>query len=97
LGMPDVKKIAEEVDEAIRVLEMGNVSECLRRCERIAAELRKSRVVGEALAELIQPFILHADEYKLDEKAFAEELREYLGMLRCALRQILGEEEVETQ
>ena len=46
--MPDVKKIAEEVDEAIRVLEMGNVSECLRRCERIAAELRKSRVVGEA-------------------------------------------------
>ena len=45
---------------------------------------------------LIEPFLIHADEYKLDEKAFAEELREYLGMLRYALRQILGEE-VETQ
>ena len=95
--MIDLRKIAGEVDEAISILEAGDIPECLRRCERIAAELRKSRVVGEALAELIQPFILHADEYKLDEKAFAEELREYLGMLRCALRQILGEEEVETQ
>ena len=91
--MPNLKKIAEDVDEAISTLEMGNVPECLKRCERIADELRKSRVIGEALAELIQPFILHADEYKLDERGFAEDLKEHLGMLRYALRQILGEEE----
>ena len=95
--MIDFKKVAEEVDEAIRVLDLGDVPECLKRCERIVAELRKSKVVGEALVGLIEPFLIHADEYKLDEKAFAEELREYLGMLRYALRQILGEEEVETQ
>jgi len=95
--MIDFRKIAEKVDEAIKIMETGNVPECLRRCERIAAELRKSKVVGEALVGLIEPFLIHADEYKLDEKAFAEELREYLGMLRYALRQILGEEEVETQ
>jgi len=94
--MIDFKKVAEEVDEAIRVLDLGDVPECLKRCERIVAELRKSKVVGEALVGLIEPFLIHADEYKLDEKAFAEELREYLGMLRYALRQILGEE-VETQ
>jgi len=94
--MIDFRKVAEDVDEAIRVLDLGDVSECLKRCEKITAELRKSKVVGEALVGLIEPFILHADEYKLDEKAFAEELREYLGMLRYALRQILGEE-VETQ
>jgi len=94
--MIDFKRIAEEVDEAIRVLDLGDVPECLKRCERIVAELRKSKVVGEALVGLIEPFLIHVDEYKLDEKAFAEELREYLGMLRYALRQIL-EEEVETQ
>ena len=94
--MIDFRKVAEEVDEAIRVLDLGDVPECLKRCERIVAELRKSKVVGEALVGLIEPFLIHADEYKLDEKAFAEELREYLGMLRYALRQILGEE-VETQ
>ena len=95
--MIDFKKVAEEVDEAIRVLDLGDVPECLKRCERIVAELRKSKVVGEALVGLIEPFLIHADEYKLDEKAFAEELREYLRMLRYALKQILGEEEVETQ
>ena len=94
--MIDFKKVAEEVDEAIRVLDLGDVPECLRRCERIVAELRKGKVVGEALVGLIEPFLIHADEYKLNERAFAEELREYLGMLRYALRQILGEE-VETQ
>ena len=97
MGLPDFKKIVEDVDEAIRILEMGNVPECLKRCEGIVTELRKSKVVGEALSELIQPFILHAEEYKLDEKAFAEDLKEHLGMLRYALRQILGEEEVESQ
>jgi len=95
--MIDFKKVAEEVDEAIRVLDLGDVPECLKRCERIVAELRKSKVVGEALVGLIEPFLIHADEYKLDEKAFAEELRECLGMVRYALRQILGEKEVETQ
>ena len=94
--MIDFRKVAEEVDETIRVLDLGDVPECLKRCEKIAEELRKGKVVGEALAGLIEPFLIHADEYKLDEKAFAEELREYLGMLRYALRQILGEE-VETQ
>ena len=94
--MIDFRKVAEEVDEAISILDSGDVPECLRRCERIVAELRKSKVVGEALVGLIEPFLIHTDEYKLDEKAFAEELREYLGMLRYALRQILGEE-VETQ
>ena len=94
--MIDFRKVAEDVDEAIRVLDLGDVSECLKRCERIADELRKSKVVGETLVGLIEPFLIHADEYKLDEKAFAEELKEYLGMLRYALRQILGEE-VETQ
>ena len=93
--MIDFRKIAEEVDEAIRVLDLGDVPECLKKCERITAELRKSKVVGEALVGLIEPFLIHADEYKLDERAFAEELREYLGMLRYALRQILGEKEVE--
>jgi len=96
-GMIDFRKIAEEVDEAISIVEAGDVPECLRRCEKIVAELRKGKVVGEALVGLIEPFLIHADEYKLDEKAFAEELREYLGMLRYALRQILGDEEVETQ
>ena len=94
--MIDFKRIAEDVDEAIKIVERGDVPECLKRCGKIADELRKSKVVGEALAGLIEPFIIHADEYKLDEKAFAEELREYLGMLRYALRQILGEEDVET-
>jgi len=94
--MIDFRKVAEEVDEAINILDSGDVPECLRRCERIVAELRKGKVVGEALVGLIEPFLIHADEYKLDERAFAEELREYLGMLRYALRQILGEE-VETQ
>ena len=95
--MINFRRIAEDVDEAIRVLETGNVPECLRRCRRIANELRKSKVVGEALSELIQPFILHADEYKLDERAFAEDLKEHLGMLRYAFGQILGEEEVESR
>lgn len=95
--MIDFRKVAEEVDEAISILDSGDVPECLRRCERIADELRKSKVVGEALVGLIEPFLIHADEYKLNEKVFAEEFREYLGMLRYALRQILGEEEVETQ
>ena len=90
--MIDFRKVAEDVDEAIRVLDLGDVSECLKRCEKITAELRKSKVVGEALVGLIEPFLILADEYKLDEKAFAEEFREYLGMLRYALRQILGEE-----
>ena len=90
--MPDFKKIAEGVDEAIRVLEAGDIPECLRRCERIADELRKSKVVGEALAGLIEPFLIHAEEYKLNERAFAEDLKEHLGMLRYALGQILGEE-----
>jgi len=39
--MIDFKKVAEEVDEAIRVLDLGDVPECLKRCERIVAELRK--------------------------------------------------------
>ena len=54
-------------------------------------------MVGEALAGLIEPFIIHADEYKLNEGAFAEKLREYLGMLRYALGQILGEEQAESR
>ena len=95
-GMINFRKITEEVDEAISILDSGDVPECLKRCEKIAAELRKSKVVGEALVGLIEPFLIHADEYKLNERAFAEELREYLGMLRYALRQILGEEDVET-
>jgi len=95
--MIDFRKVAEEVDEAIKIVETGDVPECLRRCERIVAELRKSKVVGEALVGLIEPFLIHADEYKLDEKAFAEDLKEHLGMLRTALREIMGEEEVETQ
>ena len=95
--MIDFRKIVEEVDEAISILEIGNVPECLRRCERITDELRKSKVFGEALIKLVEPFIIHADEYKLDEKAFAEDLKEHLGMLRTVLREIMGEEEVETQ
>ena len=96
MGLPDFKKLASEVDEAIRVLESGNVPECLKRCERIVAEIRKSRVFG-GIAELIEPFIIHADEYELDKKLFAEELKEYLGLLRIALRGLAGEEEVESQ
>ena len=90
--MIDFRKIAGEVDEAISILEAGDIPECLRRCERVADELKKGKVVGEALAGLIEPFLIHAEEYKLNEGAFAEELREYLGMLRYALSQILGEE-----
>jgi len=89
--MIDFRGIAEDVDEAISILDSGDVPECLRRCEKITAELRKSKVVGEALSKLVEPFLIHADEYKLDEKAFAEDLKEHLGMLRYALRQILGE------
>jgi len=90
--MIDFRKIVEDVDEAISILEGGDVPECLRRCERIADELRKSKVVGEALAGLIEPFLIHAEEYKLNERRFAEDLKEHLGMLRYALSQILGEE-----
>ena len=78
MGLPDFKKIVEDVDEAIRILEMGNVPECLKRYEGIVTELRKSKVVGEALSELIQPFVIHADEYELNEKVFAEKLRSIL-------------------
>ena len=42
------------------------------------AELLKSKVIGEALSELIQPFVIHADEYELNEKVFAEKLRSIL-------------------
>jgi len=92
LGLPDFKKIVEEVDEAIRILEAGDFPECLKRCERIVAEIRKRKVVGEALAGLIEPFLIHANQYRINERAFAEDLKEHLGMLRYALSQILGEE-----
>jgi len=92
--MIDFGKIAEEVDEAIRIVERGDVPECLRRCERVADELRKSKVVGEALAGLIEPFLIHADEYRLNDRAFAEDLKEHLGMVRYALGQILGKRRV---
>ena len=49
-------------------------------------------MVGEALAGLIEPFLIHADEYKLNDRAFAEDLKEHLGMVRYAMGQILGEE-----
>jgi len=44
--MIDFRKVAEEVDEAISILDSGDVPECLKKCEKIAAELRKSRVFG---------------------------------------------------
>jgi len=47
-------------------------------------------------SELVEPFLIHVDEYELNKKVFVEELREYLGMLRYALREITGEEEAES-
>ena len=35
-------------------------------------------MVGEALIGLIEPFVIHADEYELNEKVFAEKLRSIL-------------------
>ena len=90
--MVDFGKIAEDVDEAIKIVETGNIPKCLKRRERIVAEIRRSRVFGTALAELVEPFIIHADEYELDRKAFAEELREYFGLLKIALMELAGEE-----
>ena len=40
-GHPPKRRIVEEVDEAIRILESGDVPECLRRCEGIVAEIRR--------------------------------------------------------
>ena len=91
LGLPDFKALAAEVDEAIRILESGDVAGCLERCKRIVAEIRKSRAFGD-IAELVEPFIEHADEYELDKRGFAEGLKEYLGYLGMALRELAGEE-----
>ena len=85
-------RLPRNVDETIKIVETGNIPKCLKRCERIVAELRKGKVVGEALAGLIEPFLIHANQYRINERAFAEDLKEHLEMLRYALRQILGEE-----
>ena len=90
--MPDFKRVAEEVDEAISILEGEIFPSVLGDVRESPPSLGTVKVVGEALSRLVEPFIIHADEYKLDERAFAEDLKEHLGMLRYALRQILGEE-----
>ena len=90
-GLPDFKALAAEVDEAIRILESGDVAGCLERCKRIVAEIRKSRAFGD-IAMLVEPFIDHADEYELDKKGFAEGLKEYLGYLGIVLRGLSGED-----
>jgi len=66
------------------------VPECLRKCEGIVANIL--RVSFGSLAEPAEPFILHADEYKLDKRLFAEDLKEYLELLRTALKELIGEE-----
>ena len=91
LGLPDFRKLAEEVDEAIRILDSGDVAGCLERCKRIVAEIRKSRAFGD-IAELVEPFIDHADEYELDKEGFAEGLKEHLGYLGIVLRGLSGED-----
>jgi len=91
LGLPDFKALAAEVDEAIRILDSGDVAGCLERCRRIVAEIRRSRAFGD-IAMLVEPFIDHADEYELDKKGFTEGLKEYLGYLGMALRELAGEE-----
>ena len=90
-GLPDFKALAAEVDEAIRILESGDVAGCLERCRRIVAEIRKSRAFGD-IAMLVEPFIDHADEYELDKKRFTEELKEHLGYLGIVLRGLSGED-----
>jgi len=57
----------------------------------VIGELRKSEVLG-CLAELVEPFIQHVDEYELDKNLFVEELREYFGLLKIALMELVGEE-----
>jgi len=93
-GLPDFKALAAEVDEAIRVLESGDLAECVERCRRIVAEVRGSRAFGH-VAKLVEPFLRHVDEYGLpsggDREIFVEELREYLGLLGMALRELAGE------
>ena len=90
-GLPDFKALAAEVNEAIRILESGDVAGCLERCRRIVAEIRKSRAFGD-IAMLVEPFIDHADEYELDKKRFTEELKEHLGYLGIVLRGLSGED-----
>ena len=94
LGLPDFKALAAEVDEAIRVLESGDLAECVERCRRIVVEVRGSRAFGH-VAKLVEPFLRHVDEYGLpsggDREVFVEELREYLGLLGRALRELAGE------
>ncbi|MCF3653554.1 MAG: hypothetical protein L2C94_005290 [Aigarchaeota archaeon] len=95
MGLPDFKTLAAEVYEAIRVLESGDLAECIERCRRIVAEVRGSRAFGH-VSKLVEPFLRHVDEYGLpsggDREIFVEELREYLGLLGMALRELAGEE-----
>jgi len=96
LGLPDFKAIAAEVDEAIRILDSGDLARCIEKCKRIVSEVQRSKAFGE-VSELIEPFVRHVDEHGLpsrdeERRAFVEELKEYLGYLGIVLRGLAGED-----
>ena len=93
LELADFKALAAEVDEAIRILDSGDLARCVEKCRGIVSEVRRSRAFGH-VAKLVEPFLRHVDEHGLpsgNEKAiFVEELKEYLGLLKTALRELAG-------
>ena len=96
LELPDFRALAAEVDEAIRILDSGDLAKCIERCRRIVAEVRRSRAFGE-ISELVEPFVRYVDEHGLpsrdeEKKAFTEDLREHLGYLGIVLRGLSGED-----
>jgi len=100
LGLPDFKALAAEVDEALKILDSGDLARCIEKCKRIVAEVQRSRAFGE-ISELVEPFVRYVDEHGLpsrdeEKRAFVEDLRENLGYLGIVLRGLAGED-VEAQ
>lgn len=97
MDLADYVKIAESVDNAISLLETGDLERSLEVCRWIAVEIGSKSVHSGALLELIQPFIDHVDEHGMprdeeERRRFIDYLRRYLGCLRMALDSILGRE-----
>ncbi|MEM2614159.1 MAG: hypothetical protein QXO15_08050 [Nitrososphaerota archaeon] len=95
LVLADTLQIAERVDEAIRLLESGDLEKSLEVCRWIIAEL-ESKVYSD-LAGFIEPYLRHIDEYGLppsDEarREFMDYLKKDLGYVKIALNALLGRE-----
>ena len=95
-ALADFIEVAEKVDEAIGLLESGDLEKSLEVCRWIIAEV-KGKIFGEVLAGLVEPYVRHVDEHGLppsDEarKEFMDYLKKDLGYVKIALNALLGRE-----